>query len=159
LLLSLYHTLIGLRQEHAALRAGDTWVVDSSAAQIYSLLRQSGDETLLIERPSFSTPGKKIEPKKGFNWRDPLSDEEKTRSLSIVGRRRIKDSEERRNKNGAWYDPTNWAPDRWRSRLAPLPRIRYNASSRMRRPSYNLHAMFPVREVPARWNRSFKRMN
>jgi alpha-amylase len=47
-LLSQYRTLIALRQEHAALRAGETWGVDSSVPQVYSLLRQSGGETLLI---------------------------------------------------------------------------------------------------------------
>jgi hypothetical protein len=62
-------------------------------------------DSFKIERPSFSTPGEEIEPKAGFNWRDRLPDEEKTRSLSRVGRRRIKDSEERRNKSGAWYAP------------------------------------------------------
>lgn len=47
-LLSLYRTLIALRQEHPALRAGDTWLVESSAPQVYSLLRQSEDGAILF---------------------------------------------------------------------------------------------------------------
>ncbi len=48
-----------------------------------AVYRQAGT-SFKIERPSFSTPGKEIEPKIRFKSRDPLSDKEKTRSLSYI---------------------------------------------------------------------------
>jgi alpha-amylase len=47
-LLSRYRDLIHLRQEHPALQVGDTWVVNSDAPQVFSLLRHSGDEAVLL---------------------------------------------------------------------------------------------------------------
>jgi alpha-amylase len=47
-LLNQYRLLIQLRQEHPALRTGETWLVNSSVAQIYSFLRQSNDENVLV---------------------------------------------------------------------------------------------------------------
>jgi len=47
-LLSLYRTLIGLRNEHAALRTGETLVVDPDSQRLYAILRYSGDEAFLI---------------------------------------------------------------------------------------------------------------
>ncbi len=46
-LLSLYRTLIGLRNEHSALRQG-TWIpVEADNRRVYAFLRQTPDETLL----------------------------------------------------------------------------------------------------------------
>jgi alpha-amylase len=47
-LLDHYRSLIRLRQEHSALRTGNTWLVKSSAPQIYSILRHSSDENILV---------------------------------------------------------------------------------------------------------------
>ena len=47
-LLSRYRELIHLRQAHPALLVGDTWVVASTSPGVYSLLRASGGETLLV---------------------------------------------------------------------------------------------------------------
>ncbi len=47
-LLSRYRDMIRLRQEHAALRAGDTWLVTSDLPQVYSLLRYSEGEGVLV---------------------------------------------------------------------------------------------------------------
>jgi alpha-amylase len=46
-LLAHYRALIGLRKEHAALRVGDTTLVDGSSPALYALLRSSPGETLL----------------------------------------------------------------------------------------------------------------
>jgi alpha-amylase len=43
-----YRTLIHLRNDHAALRVGDTHIVESDSNRVYSILRQSADETLLV---------------------------------------------------------------------------------------------------------------
>lgn len=47
-LLNRYRDMIHLRHEHAALRAGDTWLVGSDKPQVYSLLRYSGGEAVLV---------------------------------------------------------------------------------------------------------------
>jgi glycosidase len=47
-LLSLYRQLIRLRDEHPALRVGETAVVDPGAASAYALLRHHNDETILV---------------------------------------------------------------------------------------------------------------
>jgi glycosidase len=47
-LLSLYRTLVGLRNDHAALRVGDYFVVRSDNASILPFLRVSKEETLLV---------------------------------------------------------------------------------------------------------------
>jgi glycosidase len=46
-LLSHYRALIGLRNEHAALRIGDAALVDASTPALYALLRSGADETVL----------------------------------------------------------------------------------------------------------------
>lgn len=47
-LLSHYRTLIRLRQDHSALRVGDFLPVESDARPVYSFVRHSSDETLLV---------------------------------------------------------------------------------------------------------------
>jgi glycosidase/outer membrane protein assembly factor BamB len=47
-LFNTYRALIHLRQDTPALRAGDTWVVGSDQPQVFSLLRASGDEAVLL---------------------------------------------------------------------------------------------------------------
>ncbi len=49
-LLSLYRDLIGLRDQHAALRVGDVFIatVDRSQPSIYAVLRASQDEVILV---------------------------------------------------------------------------------------------------------------
>jgi alpha-amylase len=47
-LLSLYRTLIGLRNEHAALRTGDTLVVEPGTQRLYAVLRYAEHEAFLI---------------------------------------------------------------------------------------------------------------
>ncbi|MCZ7571772.1 MAG: alpha-amylase family glycosyl hydrolase [Ardenticatenaceae bacterium] len=47
-LLSHYRTLIRLRQDHPALRVGDFLPVDSDARPVYSFVRHSAGETLLV---------------------------------------------------------------------------------------------------------------
>jgi len=47
-LLNHYRKLIRLRERHRALRTGSTWLVDSSARQVYSFLRHDGGDTLLV---------------------------------------------------------------------------------------------------------------
>jgi oligo-1,6-glucosidase len=47
-LLSHYRTLIRARNEHAALRVGDLWVVDGGHPSVYSVLRVSADEAVLV---------------------------------------------------------------------------------------------------------------
>jgi glycosidase len=47
-LLSLYRQLIRLRDEHPALRVGESAVVDPGAASAYALLRHHNDETILV---------------------------------------------------------------------------------------------------------------
>ncbi len=47
-LLSFYRDLIRLRNEHSALRMGDTLVVDSGNPSIYALLRYSDEEAFLV---------------------------------------------------------------------------------------------------------------
>jgi alpha-amylase len=47
-LLSTYRTFIHLRQDTPALRAGDTRIVQSSVPQVFSLLRASGGEAVLL---------------------------------------------------------------------------------------------------------------
>jgi alpha-amylase len=47
-LLSHYRNLIGLRNAHPALQHGDYVPVDSESRQVYSFLRRSPDETLLV---------------------------------------------------------------------------------------------------------------
>jgi glycosidase len=47
-LLSLHRQLIRLRDEHPALRVGETAVVDPGAASVYALLRHHNGETLLV---------------------------------------------------------------------------------------------------------------
>ncbi|MBI4772347.1 MAG: alpha-amylase [Chloroflexi bacterium] len=47
-LLSLYRQLIQLRNQHAALRAGQTLVVDAGTPRLYAVLRYNGQEAFLI---------------------------------------------------------------------------------------------------------------
>ncbi len=47
-LLSLYRSLIQLRNQHAALRVGDTYLLDSKQAQLFTLLRASKGEILMV---------------------------------------------------------------------------------------------------------------
>jgi alpha-amylase len=47
-LFNTYRSLIHLRQDTPALRAGDTWVVQSSLPQVFSLLRYSEGEAVLV---------------------------------------------------------------------------------------------------------------
>jgi len=47
-LLSYYRTLIRLRQDHPALRTGDTSLVETNSDQVYSFIRQSEGETVLV---------------------------------------------------------------------------------------------------------------
>lgn len=47
-LLNTYRAMIHLRQETPALRAGDTWVVQSSQPQVFSMLRFSNGEAVLL---------------------------------------------------------------------------------------------------------------
>jgi glycosidase len=47
-LLETYRTFIQLRNEHSALRVGETFVAESLSNKIVSYLRVSGDETLLV---------------------------------------------------------------------------------------------------------------
>lgn len=47
-LLSLYRYLIQLRNEHAALRTGETLIVDTGTARLYAVLRYNAQEAFLI---------------------------------------------------------------------------------------------------------------
>ena len=47
-LLELYRSMIHLRQAHPALLSGDTWLVSSTDPAIYSLMRSTKDEALLV---------------------------------------------------------------------------------------------------------------
>ncbi len=47
-LLSLYRDLIHLRNEHAALRTGETLIVDADTQRLYAVLRYNDDEAFLI---------------------------------------------------------------------------------------------------------------
>ena len=47
-LLSLYRTLIQLRNQHAALRVGSYTLVDSKSTKVLAFIRQSKDETVLV---------------------------------------------------------------------------------------------------------------
>jgi alpha-amylase len=47
-LLNLYRTLIRLRAGHAALRTGDTWVVNPDTQRLYAILRYADGEAFLI---------------------------------------------------------------------------------------------------------------
>ena len=47
-LLVFYETLIEARNNHSALRTGDTYIVESEAAQVYSILRSEGDDHVLV---------------------------------------------------------------------------------------------------------------
>jgi alpha-amylase len=47
-LLSHYRNLIGLRNNHAALRVGEAIMVDSSVPSLYSLIRTTDDEIILV---------------------------------------------------------------------------------------------------------------
>ncbi len=47
-LLSYYRSLIAIRNNHAALRAGDTYVLDTGGRSLYAVLRVSKEETVLV---------------------------------------------------------------------------------------------------------------
>jgi alpha-amylase len=47
-LLSWYRTLIALRDDHPALSAGQTWVVDSDTSSVVAALRQAPGETMVV---------------------------------------------------------------------------------------------------------------
>jgi glycosidase len=47
-LLLLYRQLVAMRNEHVALRNGDTYKVDASANEVYTVLRVAGDEAVLV---------------------------------------------------------------------------------------------------------------
>jgi len=47
-LLALYRSLIEARNNHNALLRGDTYIVESEAAQVYSILRSDGDSHVLV---------------------------------------------------------------------------------------------------------------
>jgi glycosidase len=47
-LLSWYRTLIRIRRDHAALRVGETYVLESGQASVYAILRVSAAETVLV---------------------------------------------------------------------------------------------------------------
>jgi glycosidase len=55
-LLNFYRTLIHLRQATPALRAGDTWLVKGSQPAVFSLLRFSGGEAILLVTNLTSQP-------------------------------------------------------------------------------------------------------
>jgi glycosidase len=47
-LLSYYRDLIAIRNDHAALRAGDTYVIETGGRALYAVLRVSKAETVLV---------------------------------------------------------------------------------------------------------------
>jgi alpha-amylase len=47
-LLSWYRTLIRIRRDHAALRVGDTYVIDGGQPSVYAVLRVSPEESVLV---------------------------------------------------------------------------------------------------------------
>ncbi|MDQ4078778.1 MAG: alpha-amylase family glycosyl hydrolase [Chloroflexota bacterium] len=55
-LLNYYRSLIHLRNDHEALRIGEYFVLDSSSSDIFSFIRQSSNETLLIIHNLTSEP-------------------------------------------------------------------------------------------------------
>jgi len=81
-LLSHYRALIGLRNEHAALRVGEAAFVDATAPALYALLRSSPGETLLT---AINLSGEAVSGYSLTLATGPLAPGERYRAVPLMG--------------------------------------------------------------------------